>query len=499
MKVILNIYVLALIFLSISCAEKEVMTKDYPYIITEDISGIDKTSVVFNGKVISTGDVKFSEYGFLWDIQKPTIEESANKIIIESPLKTGSFSKTIDYNLYKDKEQYVRAYMKTDNLIVYGNTIKFSCNGGKPIIIDDIIPRSGYVNSKVVITGDNFGVDKNKVHVFFGDTEAEIDSCSNDRIVTKVPDFNYDIECVITVETFNKPKQFSDKFKAFTYWKTITPFPGAKRYGAVSFTINGKGYVGLGTQYWGSEFSDMYEYNPINDSWSKKADFPGDPRAFAVGCTINGKGYVGFGLGGDYYHDLWEYDPVSDSWTKKIEDSRIWTYSDAYFVLNNQIYIFAQGGSFKYIPENNQIIEIDRFPGVYRFFSMGLTCNNLGYIIAGQEPGNTLLKDLWCYKESTNSWMSKTEIPSGYRDGIAAFTLHHKIYAGLGGIWGGEHLDFYEYNPDSDMWIRVQDFPGDKRELPVSFTIEDRAYIGSGRNFRGEELNDFWEFNPNKK
>jgi hypothetical protein len=56
-------------------------------------------------------------------------------------------------------------------------------------------------------------------------------------------------------------------------WRPKAEFPGQERRGAVSFVINGKGYVGLGNN--GSTyFSDFWEYNPITNL-CQKLDFEG--------------------------------------------------------------------------------------------------------------------------------------------------------------------------------------------------------------------------------
>ncbi|HZK07592.1 MAG TPA: kelch repeat-containing protein [Bacteroidales bacterium] len=498
-KAVLFFTLLCLVLFQSCQKEAEIREKDYPYLITTEVSDITNTSVVFNGKIISTGNEEIIEYGFLWDTSEPEIE-TANKIALNNPANIGSYSAKISSNLIKDTEQLVRAYLKTNNLLVYGNTIKFTSNGGLPAEITEIIPLKGYSSSKAVIKGNNFGNDKNEVAIYFGDKTVPVDSCSNNRIVFRVPDIDTDIEEYITISIYNKQVKSNHKFRAFTYWKKTYNMSGNSRFGATAFSLNNVGYVCFGKQPYGDEFNDLFALNPETNSWSRKADFPGNPRAFSVACVIENIAYLGFGSGGDtYYHDLWSYETETDKWTKVLEDDRIKTHSDAYFVLNNELYIFSQGGSYKYSPASNEFTEIDRFPGDYRFFTSGVNCDGLGYLIAGQRPGNKLLKDLWCYDPTSNTWTKKADLPGSNRDGIACFAISNKIYAGLGGIWGGEHLDFYEYSPSIDTWVRVQNFPGDKRELPVSFTICNKGYLGTGRKNITDVLNDFWEFNPDKE
>ncbi len=112
-------------------------------------------------------------------------------------------------------------------------------------------------------------------------------------------------------------------------WYQRTSFP---RTGGISngigFSIGSKGYVGLGmatgsamgTQY--GPQNDFYEYNPSTNSWTRLNDFPGAPRYCDVGFSLNGKGYVGLGYTFAYpnptiyYKDFWEYDPATDEWTR---------------------------------------------------------------------------------------------------------------------------------------------------------------------------------------
>lgn len=54
--------------------------------------------------------------------------------------------------------------------------------------VTGIYPTNGYTLSQVAINGENFGDRMEPISVFFGDKEAEIVSCKNNRIVTVVPE-----------------------------------------------------------------------------------------------------------------------------------------------------------------------------------------------------------------------------------------------------------------------------------------------------------------------
>lgn len=93
---------------------------------------------------------------------------------------------------------------------------------------------------------------------------------------------------------------------------------------SVGFSIGDKGYLGLGTYTYetGVEVyhKDFWEYNHLANTWTRKNDFPGRASRGAVSFALNGKGYVGLGrigVTGNYVRELWEYNPSTDTWTEK--------------------------------------------------------------------------------------------------------------------------------------------------------------------------------------
>lgn len=114
-------------------------------------------------------------------------------------------------------------------------------------------------------------------------------------------------------------------------WTRKENIPSA-RSNVHAIVIDGKAYMGLG--YSGRDtiigkdttmilLKDFYQYDVANDKWIKKADFPGTPRYQATMFSVGKKGYVLGGsnlLGpqsGTNFKDMWEYDPATDKWTQK--------------------------------------------------------------------------------------------------------------------------------------------------------------------------------------
>lgn len=69
-------------------------------------------------------------------------------------------------------------------------------------------------------------------------------------------------------------------------WTKLKSFPGKARKGCVSFSLNGKGYVGLGEDLNGKYYKEFYSYDPINNIWQKIADFPSKSRINAVAFVL---------------------------------------------------------------------------------------------------------------------------------------------------------------------------------------------------------------------
>lgn len=252
-------------------------------------------------------------------------------------------------------------------------------------------------------------------------------------------------------------------------WTREADFAGTARTGAVAFTIDGKAYVGTGSDG-ANRLSDFWQYNPETDAWTRVADFPGVARGGAVAFAVNGKGYVGTGYNGTTnLKDFWEYDPAQGTWT-----------------------------------------QIADFPGTARFGAVAMTLDNKGYLAAGYD-GN-YRKDLWQYDPATGAWTEKAELSGARRVNGYAFAVNGKGYIG-GGINNGIlENDLMEYSPATDSWRNLRslnknertgtqgtDFPSPRANATV-FVLNNRAYIIGGTAgatpSNAVPLSDAWEFDP---
>jgi hypothetical protein len=71
-------------------------------------------------------------------------------------------------------------------------------------------------------------------------------------------------------------------------WTQKVNFAGTAAWGAVSFSIGNKGYMGTGETSTGYS-QEFWEYDPFIDTWTQKANFGGGWRGRAVAFAIGNK------------------------------------------------------------------------------------------------------------------------------------------------------------------------------------------------------------------
>lgn len=197
-------------------------------------------------------------------------------------------------------------------------------------------------------------------------------------------------------------KQLWELDTASNIWTRKADFPGTLggKTAAVSFVINNKAYIGTGVDSTTQQVSnDFWEYNPSLNQWTRKADFPGEARAYASGFSIGSKGYIGTGISGQSnpLSDFYEYDPSTNLWTRKAD-----------------------------------------FPGK-RYYAVGFSITGFGYIATGRDT-TVSNPSLYQYNPISNSWLPKATY--GPLVNGRAVTINDTAYVGLGQTSGGSSTNF---------------------------------------------------------
>jgi N-acetylneuraminic acid mutarotase len=608
--------------------EAKVEPKGYPYVITHNLEVIDTTGVVFNGEIICSDENITFEYGFVWsDNSNPTLDDYKHSF--EEANFNGDFQKHISFDLKKDVKYNVRAFVKTQSLTIYGNTISFTSEGASSPIIEEFTPNSGTDGVKISITGKNFsskkeniklkignaiaiidssnyniiitklppnlnagsykisveidnkiaysnndflvlspiiesfspreGLDSTMVEiigknfnkipdnniVLFGDVEAKIVKCSSDTLLVISPKTEFVGNVKISVNITGKIVSSYDTYKILgPNILNITPLAGSQNdvvniTGDYFSTIsdNNKVYFGeLAAQVISGTATNLQVTVPelyegyknvyiqvgykkfvypvqfmVNSPWSVASSYFCEARKDAVGFSIGDKGYFGTGRIDNYYSgpgnnvenysDFWEYNANSDQWIRKPD-----------------------------------------FPGGKRYFALGFSIGNKGYLGTGYDDASRdSHNDFWEYDPSINVWSKKADFPGNPRRGAIGFSIGNKGYIGFGyhdmhGVWYNFEYDFWEYDPSSDAWVQVPsiengvvngvsfvannkayivagkelwqfdpadyswkqkaDYGGQECDGRVAFAVNNKGYVGTGELNTGNYTNEIWEYDP---
>lgn len=232
-------------------------------------------------------------------------------------------------------------------------------------------------------------------------------------------------------------------------WRKMADFPGKPRKNATVFTIGDKAYLATGADMSpgsNGDLNDVWEYDPVSDRWTQLGDFPGGKRQGAIAFTVDGKGYIGLGARpgqADSYSDLWEYHPKSDKWTRKADFPLFGRVHASVFVVNSDAFVlFGTEGIkltepknhvYRYSTTNNVWIRDANFLGPLRGGATVFSLDNTGYVFSGYDQDQKWLSDLWEYSLPDRVWKQQTNdtLPPA-RANAFCFVIDGAAYIGTG-------------------------------------------------------------------
>jgi N-acetylneuraminic acid mutarotase len=98
-------------------------------------------------------------------------------------------------------------------------------------------------------------------------------------------------------------------------WTKRKAMPDNGRVNAVALCVNDRFFVSAG-RHWGGDLtgghviSDIMEYDASRNVWYERGGIPGGGRENAISFVINGKGYIGFGEDDtQVLNDFWSFEP----------------------------------------------------------------------------------------------------------------------------------------------------------------------------------------------
>jgi N-acetylneuraminic acid mutarotase len=290
------------------------------------------------------------------------------------------------------------------------------------------------------------------------------------------------------------------QYNALAQWTQIATFPGYPAVvtdGCESFVINDTAYAGGGAS------ARFEQFDPTTHSWIAKADMGGGRKWGGLSFAVNGKGYVGSGdtTGGDGQcrADFWQYDPAANTWTHKADFAGGGRDGVIAFAIGDTGYagggiygqtIPAQQDFWKYDPSKDQWIRIGNLPMGPNWFAATFVINNKAYVATGAPDGASGTNQVWEYDPSTGNWTKKADFPGTGRNSAVGFAVNGKGYV-VGGMtnYNQTYTDVWSYDPVQDKWTQMTDaYPDSYCAWMNAFVVGNTAYVGAGTGFTTTSL-----------
>ena len=241
------------------------------------------------------------------------------------------------------------------------------------------------------------------------------------------------------------------------------------RIGATSGVVNGILYV-AGGAYGSSVLSSVEAYNPATNTWSYKAPLPAPVTNLVPGQAgvLNGMLYVVGGWccsgNGQDFSTVYAYDPVSDSWASKA--SLPSPREQASIAVVGGI-LYAIGGSTEgvgiiadveaYDPSTDTWTAKAPLP-VARWASVTGVVDGIIYVVAGNDINTAATTTTYAYDPSTDTWTTKAPMPTG-QDSATGGVINGILYVAGGGVPAGALNTVQAYNPGADKWLEMSPMP----------------------------------------
>jgi N-acetylneuraminic acid mutarotase len=268
----------------------------------------------------------------------------------------------------------------------------------------------------------------------------------------------------------NGQPDFYEYNPATNTWTAKANFIGTPIFGATATVVGNKGYVVCGDDwnpnYW--RHNEMYAYDPGSNSWSYASTFPQDGRRDPVGFTINGKIYVGTGSDNSYVecNDWWEYNPTTSAWTQKAMFAGSGRSQAVAFAVSGKGYVGTGGVAdvndfWQYDATANSWQQIDDFPGAGRENSQSFVIGNKAYMACGTSGTN--YNDCWEFNPQNITGVnenSQSENPFG----VFPNPVETKADLILPSSNANQENQFSLYSEDGKL-IHSEKFTGEKMEF----------------------------------
>lgn len=242
MKAILRyILLISLLSLLIKCDKDEITSRNYPRLKTLPVSDITSEGAIFNAEITLRGNFEILNYGFVWAESENPTKEINDRCVFAENIQSDNFSEIIETTLKEGTYYYVRAFIETNDFIVYGENVSFFSLGSKAPKIKDIFPLEGTIGDTVVISGNNFSFIEEQNKTYFNEIASELIFASDTMLKVIVPKTLTELESEIFVSIFGNKSSSSSSFKLTT--PKINQFTPEFGTDNSEITIYGEGFT----------------------------------------------------------------------------------------------------------------------------------------------------------------------------------------------------------------------------------------------------------------
>src|SRR5689334_8438957 len=169
------LYIIVFSCLTFFCTDHEnLFDRPYPALQTNSVTNITSSGAKFQGQVVDLNGNKVFDHGFIWGTDPVLSLEGDNKKSLGELNEAQEFSAHIFTTLEEGKDYYVKTYLKTEKLIIYGNVVSFLSLGSKAPLITEFYPKTGSTFDTISIRGQGFSYVKKNNEVKFNELKAEI-------------------------------------------------------------------------------------------------------------------------------------------------------------------------------------------------------------------------------------------------------------------------------------------------------------------------------------
>jgi hypothetical protein len=115
-----------LIILLATCEKERPIVRDYPIVKTLEPDNITSKGARFNAIILSGELDSVLECGFSWGSSLAIDTINSESLFVSERPQSADFSFNLNHELEINHKYFVRSYVKTGDLLIYGNLVTFA-------------------------------------------------------------------------------------------------------------------------------------------------------------------------------------------------------------------------------------------------------------------------------------------------------------------------------------------------------------------------------------